>query len=115
MNARMARFLQGPEFLRRATGTEMTLAARRFMHSLAARLPIALALLLVLWAIASPWIIVLYGGWRLALRLYPIQYLLVFLGFALVMALVYRRELIVRILNWRAARKIRRLREPAKA
>jgi hypothetical protein len=85
--------------------------ARRFTRSLVALLPVVFAVLLVVWAVASPWIILLYGGWRLLLRWSLLQYPLALLGFGLIMALVNRRELLVRVRNWRAARKSKELRE----
>jgi hypothetical protein len=93
---------------------KMTFAwARRFMQSLVAPLPVVFAVLLVVWAVTSPWIILLYGGWRLLLRWCLLQYPFALLGFAVIMALVNRRELLVRVRNWRAARKSKELRETA--
>jgi len=55
--------------------------------------------------IAAPWIILYFGGWRL--------YLYVLVGFALIMALMNRRELRSRVRNWRAAPKLKKLKKAA--
>jgi hypothetical protein len=68
-------------------------------------LPIVIVVLFVLLVVASPWILFFSGGWRLLLRWYLLPYPFVLLGFALLMALANRRELLVRVRNWRAARK----------
>ena len=60
-----------------------------------------------------PWLILFLGGWRLFLRLYLLPYAFVFVGFALIMAFLNRRELMVRMWNWRAARKPTELRKAA--
>jgi hypothetical protein len=60
-----------------------------------------------------PWLILFLGGWRLFLRLYLLPYAFVFVGFALIMAFLNRRELMVRMRNWRAARKPTELRKAA--
>jgi len=92
----------------------MTFAwARRFMQNLVAPLPVVFAVLLAVWAVVSPWISFLKGGRRLLLRWCLLQYPLVLLSFALVMALVNRRELLVRVRNWRATRKSKELRGTA--
>lgn len=75
-------------------------SARAFHWVLLALLMIAVVVIMV-----SPWILLLSGGWHLFLRWYLLPYPFVFLGFALIMALVQRRELLVRVRNWRAARK----------
>jgi len=82
--------------------------------NLVAPLPVVFAVLLVVWAVASPWIALLNGGWRSLLRWCLLQYPFVLLGFALIMALINRRELLVRVRDWRAARKSKELRETAR-
>ena len=90
----------------------MTFAwARTFRKGLVARLRVVFAGLLLVWALVSPWIIFIYGGWRMLLRWYLRPYPFVLLGFALVMALINRRELLVEVRNWRAARKSKELRD----
>lgn len=74
--------------------------ARAFHWVLLALLMIAIVVLMV-----SPWILLFSGGWHLFLLWYVLPYPFVFLGFALILALVHRRELLVRVRNWRAARK----------
>lgn len=60
-----------------------------------------------------PWLILFLGGWRVFLRLYLLPYAFVFVGFALIMAFLNRRELLVRMRNWRIARKPTELRKAA--
>jgi len=64
-------------------------------------LPAVFAIVIV----ASPWVYLYVFGWRLFLRLYPVLYLCTLAGFALIMALLNRRELLVRVRKWRAARR----------
>jgi hypothetical protein len=45
--------------------------------------------------VALPWIIIYFGG--------PDLYLYILVGFALIMMFLNRRELLVRVQNWRAA------------
>jgi hypothetical protein len=83
--------------------------ARRLIRDLASEIvsivtPV-LAILLTVWVVASPWILLIYGGWRMLLRSYLLPYPLVLLAFGLVMALFNRRELLARVRNWRAGRK----------
>lgn len=81
--------------------------------ALIAPLPALLTVLFVIVIVASPWIILGIGGWRLFLRLYLLQYPFVLVGFALIMAFLNRRELLVRVRDWRAARKPTELRKAA--
>ncbi len=64
-------------------------------------LPLVLIILFAIVVVASPWILLFSGGWRLFLRWYLIPYPFVLLGFALIMAFVNRRDLLVRARNWR--------------
>jgi hypothetical protein len=93
----------------------MTPAAQGFMRSLAARIPFVFAALLVLWVVAWPWFTLIYGGRHLLVRWYLLPYLFVLLGFALLMAVAYRRELHVRMQNWRAARRSTKPRDTSPA
>jgi len=92
--------------------TGMFAWARRFMQKLVASLRVVFALLLVVGVVVSPWVIFLKGGWRLILRCYLLPYPLVLLGFALIMALVNRRELLTRLRNWRKTEKLRETARP---
>lgn len=69
-----------------------------------APLPWVLVALLGIWIVVSPWIILGLGGWRLFLRLYLLPYVIVLVGWVLIMTFLNRRELLVRLLDWRAAR-----------
>ena len=60
-----------------------------------------------------PWLILFRSGWRVFLRLYLLPYAFVFVGFALIMAFLNRRELLLRMRNWRVARKPTELRKAA--
>jgi len=93
--------------------------ARRFrdilfaFRDLVALLLVVFAALLGIAIVVSPWIILGRGGWRLFLPLYLLPYALLLVGFALIMAFLNRRELLVRVRNWRAARKSTELRKAA--
>ena len=63
--------------------------------------------------VASPWVLLSLGGWGLFLRWYLLPYPIALVGFAILMALVYRRELPVRARNWRGNRKSEELRKAA--
>ena len=63
-----------------------------------------LVALLGVWIVVSPWIILRLGGWRLFLRLYLLPYVFVLVGLALIMMFFNRRELLVRVRDWRAER-----------
>jgi hypothetical protein len=78
--------------------------ARDTARDTARMLPLVLAFLLVVWIVASPWILFWGGGWHLLLRWYLLPYPFVLLGVGLITAFVKRRELLVRVRNWRAAR-----------
>jgi hypothetical protein len=85
--------------------------ARRFrgilvaFRELVALLLGVLAALLGIAIVVSPWIILSLGGWRLIFPLYLRPYALLWVGFALTMAFLNRRELRIRVQSWRPARK----------
>jgi hypothetical protein len=79
--------------------------ARDIVIDTARILPLALIIVFSIVCMASPWILLFSGGWRLFLRWYLLPYPFVLLGFGLIMAFSNRRELLVRLRNWRAIRK----------
>jgi|ERR1035441_2106328 hypothetical protein len=78
-----------------------------------APLPALLAVLFVIVIVASPWVLLAIGGWHLFLRLYLIPYPFVLVAFGLIMAVINRRELLVRFRDWRASRKPAELKKAA--
>jgi hypothetical protein len=75
-----------------------------------------LLVLLIVAVVASPWMILLFGGsWDLLLRWYVLPYPFVLLGFGIIIAFFKRRELLVRVRDWRAgrARKSKELKKAA--
>ncbi len=82
--------------------------ARIFMDDLIAfvdQLLTVLAYFVATVIMGAPWIILWVGGWRLFLRLYLLPYPFILVSFALIMALLNRRELVARVRNRRAPRK----------
>jgi hypothetical protein len=52
-----------------------------------------------------PWLLLFLGGWRLLLRWYLIPYPFVLIGFAIIMLLFNRREILARVQKGRAPRE----------
>jgi len=89
---------------------------RRFLASLVVFwdfMVAALAILVALVLVVSPWLLLSIGGWPLFLRWYLLPYPFGLAAFTAIMAFVYRRELLARARNWRADRKSQELKKAA--
>jgi hypothetical protein len=75
--------------------------ARQFRDSLVALITWVLAHLFGILVMVSPWLILFSGGWRPFLRWYLLPYPFALVGFAIIMAFVSRRQLLVRVREWK--------------
>jgi len=75
--------------------------ARQFRDNLLALVALPLVHLVGIVVVVSPWLILFSGGWRLFLRWYLLPYPFALVGFAIVVAFVSRRQLLVRVREWK--------------
>jgi hypothetical protein len=73
----------------------------RFRDSFAVLIPLQFANLLGIVVGVSPWLILFSGGWRLFLRWYLLPYPFALVGFGIIVTFVSRRQLLVRVREWK--------------